>query len=100
MLVKSEIFNMYAEQVAEMYEIKKKDLFKKTKKRMVVDARHLLYYLSKTRPMRLTHIKYEMEKNGYEIAHSSIIHGIKMVEQKIKEDRDYKKVIKSIRAKV
>lgn len=100
MLMKSEIFNKYAEQVAELYEIEKKDLFKKTKKRMVVDARHLLYYLSKSRPMKVIHIKYHMGKNGYEIAHSSIIHGINMVEEKIKEDGDYMEVIKSIRARV
>jgi hypothetical protein len=37
-----------------------------------------------------------MINNGYEIAHNSIINGIRVVDDKVKEDRDYQSIIKDI----
>ena len=46
-----------------------------------VDARHLLYYLCSKRPMRITYIQKYMKANGYNINHSSIIHGINVMKK-------------------
>jgi chromosomal replication initiation ATPase DnaA len=37
-----------------------------------------------------------MNEAGYDIKHSSIIHGISAVEQKIAEDKDYVSVVKEV----
>jgi hypothetical protein len=37
-----------------------------------------------------------MEANGYDIKHSSIIHGVSSVSVKVKEDVDYAQVVKDM----
>jgi len=97
--MKAKIFNAYKEDVCELFDVTEEELFTKSKLRDVVDARHLLYYLCKTRPMRIVYIKERMALNNYKIAHTSIIHGIKMVEKKLSTDKDYIKSINKIRNK-
>ena len=57
MSYKAEVFNKYADHVAEAHSITKDKLFSKSKERPMVDARHMLYYLCKTRPMRIRFIQ-------------------------------------------
>lgn len=94
--MKVKIFQNYVDSVRQIFGLTEKEMFTKTKKRDVVDARHLLYYLCYTRPMRLKYIQDYMSDKGYDVKHSTIIHGINIVEDKIKEDPDYKSVIQSI----
>ena len=93
--MKERIFNLYAKRVGELYNLSPEELFKKSKTRECVDARHLLYYLCSKRPMRITYIQKYMKENGYTINHSSIIHGINVMKEKISEDEDYIEVINS-----
>ena len=51
--MKEQIFDGYAVQIAELFNLKVEDLFVKSKKRDVVDARQLLYYACSKRPMRV-----------------------------------------------
>ena len=51
--MKKEIFNQYVDEVAHAFEVQASDIFTKTKERTKVDARHVLYYLCKNRPMRI-----------------------------------------------
>lgn len=92
--MKSEIFNQYVDKVCVLFMVRREELFAKCKRREVVDARHMLYYLCYKRPMPIVSIMRYMSENGYEIKHSSIIHGITKVEQKIRNDRDYVSVIR------
>ena len=96
--MKEPIFKEYASKVAELYGVSHDELFSKTKTRAVVDARHLLYYVCKNRPMKLKYIQDYMGRNGYAIGHSSIVHGIEQVEKRIKEDVDYQNVIENFNA--
>ena len=41
--MKQEIFDSYAQKIAEVFNLKVEDLFVKSKKRDIVDARQLLY---------------------------------------------------------
>lgn len=94
--MKHDVFNQYLERVANLFELDKADIFSKSKKREFVDARHLIYYLCAKRPMQLTYIQKYMAENGYIIQHSSVIHGIASVKEKIKLDKDYAAVVKEI----
>ena len=89
MSYKAEVFNKYADHVAEAHSITKDKLFSNSKERPMVDARHMLYYLCKTRPMRIRFIQDFMGEQGYPINHSSIIHGINYVEKNKLQDRDF-----------
>ncbi len=95
--MKREIFNQYADEVSKLFRMDKQRLFVKSKKRDIVDARHMLYYLCSTRPMRLKYISTFMLEKGYDISHSSIIHGIKCMESKVSEDKDYLALMKNIK---
>lgn len=94
--MKSDVFNQYVDRVSELYNIKKKDLFSKSKKREFVDARHLIYYLCSKRPIQISYIQKYMDDNGYKIQHSSVIHGINSIQNKVNEDKDYQTIIKDI----
>lgn len=94
--MKQDIFNQYVDKVTNLFEIDKGTLFSKTKKREVVDARHLLYYLCSKRPMRIGYIQKYMCENGYNIQHPSIIYGIKVTDARLSEDRDYVKIVSQI----
>jgi len=94
--MKSDVFNQYVDRVSELYNIKKKDLFSKSKKREFVDARHLIYYLCSKRPIQVSYIQKYMDDNGYKIQHSSVIHGINSIQKKVNEDIDYQTIIKDI----
>ena len=94
--MKQDIFNQYADRIVDIFGISKEDLFSKSKKRDIVDARHLLYYLCYKRPMTITYIQKYMNANGYEIQHSSVIHGINSVSVRVRDDADYMQTVKDL----
>jgi chromosomal replication initiation ATPase DnaA len=99
--MKQEIFESYAGAICERFNITSpSQLFVKTKRRDIVDARHLLYYMCRNRPMRLRYIQQYMLDGGYDISHSSIIHGIAQVDKLVKEDDDYKRLIEDLQSDV
>jgi chromosomal replication initiation ATPase DnaA len=98
--MKSEIFNQYVEKVTELFDMRDEQLFNKTKKGEIVQARQLLYYLCYVRPMRVKDIEKYMAERGYTIGHSVVIHGIDRVRRKMEEDEDYVRVIKNIEQSV
>ena len=98
--MKKEVFNMYAKGVAEVFNIDVAELFNKSRKRELVDARQLLYYLCYTRPMRISMIQDLMNEKGYETKHSPIINGIKSMKNKLKEDPDYRVLVHRLQEEV
>ena len=80
--MKEQIFDTYAQKIAELFNLKVEDLFVKSKKRDIVDARQLLYYACSKRPMRVVYIQEFMKRNGYDIGHTSILHGISVAAEK------------------
>tara|TARA_R100001443_G_scaffold114946_1_gene131774 strand:+ start:3096 stop:3383 length:288 start_codon:yes stop_codon:yes gene_type:complete len=94
--MKKGIFEDYVKKVLALFCISKEDLFAKSKRRDLVDARHLLYYLCYHRPMQIRYIQNYMAENGYKVGHSSIIHGINQVSEKANEDKDYETVCQSL----
>ena len=94
--MKQDVFNQYVERVTSMFNITQEEFYSKTKRREFVDARHLVYYLCSKRPMQITYIQRYMNEAGNNVKHSSIIHGISAVEQRIADDKDYLSVIKDV----
>ena len=94
--MKQDIFNQYVERVSSLFGIAREDIFSKSKKKTLVDARHLIYYLCFKRPMQITYIQKFMGEKGYNIEHSTVIYGIQSVDKKITEDRDYISVVREI----
>jgi chromosomal replication initiation ATPase DnaA len=94
--MKEDIFNQYVEKILDLFNISREDLFLKSKKRHLVDARQLLYFLCYERQMRMTYIQSFLLKNGCDAPHTSIIHGIKVTRARVEEDKDYQSIIKDI----
>jgi chromosomal replication initiator protein len=98
--MKSDIFNQYTERVCDLFGIKREDLFSKTKRRQLVDARYLLFYLCFKRPMTISYIQKYLFDSGYDIQHTTVIYGISTVEKRIKDDPDYLQIVKDIQKAV
>lgn len=91
------IFSEYVSQVSEAYSISPDNLFAKSKRRDIVDARQLLYFLCSESPMRIRYIQQYMEENGYKVGHSTIIHGIKQIKEKKENDSVFNRQSNRIR---
>jgi chromosomal replication initiation ATPase DnaA len=98
--MKENIFNQYVERVIDIFGIDKEMLFSRSRKREIADARQLLYYLCHKRQMKIVTIQALMENNNHAINHHSVSHGLKIVSQKVEEDRDYRTIIKKIEESV
>jgi chromosomal replication initiation ATPase DnaA len=94
--MKEEIFNQYVDRVINLFGITREDFFLKSRKRELVDARYLVYYLCSERPIQTTYIQKFMNNNGHDTPHTLILHGIKTTKEKVKEDRDYQSIVKDI----
>jgi chromosomal replication initiator protein len=92
--MKKEIFDKYAVAIAKQFHLTLDQMFDKTKRRDIVDARQMLYYLCMERPIRISYIQRFMEEQGYSCAHSTIIHGYRKAKQMIDIDKDFKDVVK------
>jgi chromosomal replication initiation ATPase DnaA len=95
--MKNEIFNDYVERIVGLYKIPKEDIFSKIKRTDVVDARQMLFYLCNRRNISHTQIKRYLIDEGLEMTISTILHGIKVMEEKITNDSDYKQIINKIK---
>ena len=98
--MKEDVFKQYVDRTCKLFNISKKQLFSKSRKRNLVDARHLIYYLCSIRPIQVLYIQKFMQDNGYDVYRTSISHGINIVSGKIEEDKDYKSIIQEIEKSV
>ena len=94
--MRKHIFDDYAKAIAEQFHLTLDQMFIKTKKREVVDARQMLYYLCMERPIRISYIQRFMEAQGLGVSHSTIIHGYKKAKEMIDTDVDYKQVVNKL----
>tara|TARA_Y100001972_G_C7404594_1_gene210141 strand:+ start:218 stop:517 length:300 start_codon:yes stop_codon:yes gene_type:complete len=98
--MKKDIFDKYAEAVADKFHLTLGEMFSKTRKREVVEARQMLYFLAQERPIRLSYIKRFMDENGLPVQHSTIIHGYKKASKFVQDDPDYKHILNEIQSKI
>jgi len=94
--MKAHIFNTYVGVICDTFQISKKELFRKTKARANVTARQSLYYICFERPMRVVEIQTMMRKNGLEVPHTTILHGINAMRKRMTLDKDYQSIINQI----
>ena len=98
--MKREIFDNYASAIAEQFHLTLDEMFTKTKRRDSVEARQMLYFLAKERPIRLSYIRLFMEENGHPVTHSTIIHGYKQAKALIDSDKDFEQMIDKINEEI
>jgi chromosomal replication initiation ATPase DnaA len=96
--MKKEIFDRYTNAIAKQFHLSIDDMFKKSKKRDIVDARQMLYFACQERPIRLAYIKKFLAEYGYDVQHSTILHGIKQAKKLIDSDPDYKEILDKIQS--
>ena len=94
--MKRDIFDVYATAIAKKFHITLDDMFTKNRRRDIVDARQLLYYLCMERPIRVSYIKRFMEENGHAVTHSNILYSYKKDKELIDGDADFQNFITEI----
>ncbi len=90
------IFDSYANAVAKQFHLNLDEMFNKNKRRDLVDARQMLYYLCMERPIRVSYIQRFMASHGCDLNHSTIIHGYKKAKLMVEQDEDYKAIVNTI----
>jgi chromosomal replication initiation ATPase DnaA len=91
--MKKEIFDKYSQAVAKQFHLTLDEMFSKTKRQDIVEARQILYYLCKERPMRVSLIRQLLQEKGYNITHNNVTYGYNQAKKMIEEDSDYKNFI-------
>ena len=94
--MKKNIFEQYVKAINSLFSITEEELFTKSKRKDLTDARFLLYYLCYNRPMKIRYIQDYMANKGYDISHSSVIHGINQVSEKVENDSDYHNLVNTL----
>ncbi len=78
--MKRKQFNIYVRKILKEFGISRELLFTNTKEREVVNARQVLYWACFVHgEFRVGEIVRIMKENGYDIGHSTIIHGINKI---------------------
>ena len=90
--MKTRVFNELVEEVTSLFDVSEEELFTKTKKRRIVEARYALYYMCHKRKMPIIYIQEFMGDNGYSIEHPTVIYGIKQISKRVRTDPDYKAI--------
>ena len=98
--MKQGIFNKYVEAVADKFGFNEDELFEITKKREQVDARQIIYCLCAERNMSVGYIQSYLAQKGYNVSHSTIIHGTKRATSLIEQDVDLAKIVSDIKESV
>ena len=91
-----EIFDKYANSIAEQFHLKVEDLFTKNKRSDIVSARQMLYYLCYERPIRIASIRRYLNEYGYDVSHSTILHGYRKAKENVDSDKDYKSLVRRL----
>jgi len=94
--MKKKIFDSYAEAVAKHFSLSLHELFRKTKKRDIVDARQMLYFLCLERPMRISSIVRFLNEYGYDVGYSTIYNGYNRAIKNL-EDEDYSSIVNQVK---
>jgi len=92
------IFNKYVSHICKEFYLEQQELFAKDKRTDLVDARHLLYYLSIETPMTIAQLIKYMKDNEYDISHSSIYHGYNKVKFLSTSNSQWKEMVKRIQS--
>tara|TARA_R110000868_G_scaffold69854_3_gene205845 strand:- start:242 stop:544 length:303 start_codon:yes stop_codon:yes gene_type:complete len=98
--MKHDIFNQYVAKIAKLYRVDESEMFVRSRKQEMVDARHMLFYLCTSRPIPAYSIKSYMAERGLSIQQSAINNGVRKIEKNISEDADYAQIISDIERSV
>jgi hypothetical protein len=74
--MKKGIFNAYVKYVCKGLDVKKSDIFKKTREEKILNARWILWLMCYQRPMTILQIVDLMSENGYVTSRQNIENGI------------------------
>jgi chromosomal replication initiation ATPase DnaA len=98
--MKKAIFDKYAKEVAEHFRIKESDLWTKSKKTDITNARYLLFYLCFKRDIIQQKIIDYCEEYGLKVLRSTLTHALKKMEDRVQTDSDYYAIVKRIQESV
>ena len=84
--MKHELFNSIVSTVCKRFDINKEDVFRRTKKRIPVDARQFITLLSSRAGIKIPYLTKYFEDEGLNLNRSTIERSIEAAEKSIAED--------------
>lgn len=92
--MKREIFNKYADLVADKFYISLQEMFSKSRVHPRPEARQMLYYLAYERPIKISSIRRFMQENGLPVQHNTVMKGYEKAKKTVDKDKDYQEFVK------
>ena len=90
MMVNHDLFDVIVNDVCNITRTTHDELYNKTKDNHITSTRYLIYYLAKECGHRLNSIVRYMKANGFETTTSTVIYGIKQINEKLETDANLK----------
>ncbi len=86
MIVDYDLFDEVVEAVSNITRTEPSELFQKTKDNHITQSRYIIYYILKENGYKLATISRCMKTNGYNAANSTILYGVKQIQDKLSTD--------------
>jgi chromosomal replication initiation ATPase DnaA len=94
--MQSEKLDKFVSAIRKEFGMTNDEIFRRTKKRANVDARQVLFYVCDKHHIPITYIQTYMRGKGLDMMHSTIIHGRRAVEERMKWDEYLKDFVESL----
>lgn len=90
------LFSAIVELVGEFTQLDETEIFSKSRKQTLVDARYLIIFISRQLDIKLIYIQRFFKLKGFKLHYTTLFHASKRIEAEIKEDEYLKEIVDSI----
>jgi chromosomal replication initiation ATPase DnaA len=94
-MIKENDFNRNVDLISHKVGLPKRELFIKSRRQDIVDARQLLFWKCFKDGITISYIQRYLSRNGLDLEHSTIIYGINKVKELMK-DKDFSSFVKDL----
>jgi len=90
------LFTAIVELVSEFTSLNETEIFSKSRKKALVDARYLIIYIARQLDIKLVYIQRFFALKGFELHYTTLFHASNRIEQDIKDDEYVKELVDTI----
>ena len=91
-----QLFTTLVELVSHFTQVDEDELFSKSRKKALVDARYMIIYIARQLDIRLIYIQRYFKLKGFELHYTTLFHACKRVEQDKEKDEYVQEFINNI----
>ena len=90
------LFNQIVDYVSHHTQVDEEEMFSRSRKKALVDARYLIIYIARQLDIKLVYIQRFFKLKGYELHYTTLFHASNRIGEDMKEDEYTKEVVNTI----